>query len=81
MEHVVTAEEFLSSIVRQRATVVVVAEALVVDVIRGVASVLAVKYGETRVAVFSDHLTSERCWFSPLSLRRFLQQFETRRRF
>lgn len=63
VEHVVTGEEFLSSIPRQRATVVVVDEALVVDAIRDVASELAVKSGETRVAVFCGHLTSVRCWF------------------
>ncbi len=57
VDHVTTSDELLSSIRTQRPTVVVIAEALIVDSIRSVGSELAVRLGETRVAVFADRLT------------------------
>lgn len=57
VDHVVSADELLATIRSQRPTVVVIAEPLIVDSIRSVASELAVKLGETRVAVFADRLT------------------------
>jgi len=57
VDHVMTVEELLTSIRSQRPSVVVIAEALIVDAIRSVTSELAVKLGETRIAVFADRLT------------------------
>ncbi len=57
VDHVVSVDELTSAIRSQRPSVVVIAESLIVDSIRTVSSELAVKLGETRVAVFGDHLT------------------------
>jgi DNA-binding NarL/FixJ family response regulator len=57
VDHVMTAEALLASIRSQRPSVIVIAEALIVDSIRAVTAELAVKLGETRIAVFADRLT------------------------
>ena len=57
VDHIMTVEELLASIRSQRPSVVVIDEALIVNAIRSVTSELAVKLGETRIAVFADHLT------------------------
>lgn len=57
VDHVMNVDELLAAIRSQRPSVVVIAESLVVDAIRGVTSELAVKLGETHVAVFADRLT------------------------
>jgi len=57
VDHVMTADALLASIRSQRPSVVVIAESLIVDSIRAVSSELAVKLGETRIAVFADRLT------------------------
>ena len=57
VDHVMNVDELLAAIRSQRPSVVVIAEALVVDVIREVTAELAVKLGETRIAVFADRLT------------------------
>lgn len=57
VDHVMSVEELMTAIRSQRPSVVVIAETLIVDSIRTVTSELAVKLGETRIAVFADHLT------------------------
>ena len=57
VDHVMNVDDLLAAIRSQRPSVVVIAEALVVDAIRGVTSELAVKLGETQIAVFADRLT------------------------
>lgn len=57
VDHVMHVEGLLFAIRSQRPSVVVIAEALVVAAVRGVSSELAVKLGETQIAVFADRLT------------------------
>ena len=57
VDHVVTADALLSLIRSQRPSVIVIAESLIVDAVQDVMAELAVKLGETRVAVFADRLT------------------------
>ncbi len=57
VEHVMTVDELLAAIRSQRPSVVVIAEALIVDSVRAVSAELAVKLEETRIAVFADRLT------------------------
>ena len=57
VDHVMHVEGLLFAIRSQRPSVVVIAESLVVDAVRSVSSELAVKLGETQIAVFADRLT------------------------
>ena len=57
VDHVMHVEGLLFAIRSQRPSVVVIAGSLVVDAVRSVSSELAVKLGETQIAVFADRLT------------------------
>ena len=57
VDHVMNIEELLKAIRSQRPSVALIAEPMVVDSLRSVTAELAVKLGETQVAVFADHLT------------------------
>ena len=57
VDNVTNVDGMLAAIRSQRPSVMVIAESMIVDAIRGVTSELAVKLGETQIAVFADHLT------------------------
>ncbi len=57
VDHVMNVDGLLTAIRSQRPSVVVIAEPMVVDSLRSVTAELAVKLGETQIAVFADRLT------------------------